>query len=240
MLFTKRWMKVAVIVIAAVIAISFIIATAATASPLSKPATSSVHVMLATAKSKFVTMLNALSVDNNPYGHAGYKRSYFKLWIDADGDGCNTRAEVLMSETSRSTTHSGTCTIKTGKWWSAYDNSIITTASKLDIDHFVPLSEAWKSGAYKWSSSRREAFANDLGYGPSLIAVSGTTNRSKGDLDPRYWLPPNHGYWCTYTATWISVKYRWYLSVDSAEKAALRALIATCGKTVNVPIPGRM
>jgi hypothetical protein len=239
MLFTKHWMKIAVIGIAAVVAILFIIATGATASPLSKTASSPVHIMQATAKSKFVTMLNALKVDNHPYSHGGYKRSYFKLWIDADGDGCNTRAEVLMSESSRSTTHSGTCTIRTGRWWSAYDNSIITTASKLDIDHFVPLSEAWKSGAYAWSSSRRQAFANDLGYGPSLIAVSARTNRAKGDLDPNYWLPPYRGYWCTYAATWIAIKYRWSLKVDSAEKVALRWLIATCGAKVNVPMPGR-
>jgi hypothetical protein len=234
MLFTKRWMKIAVIVIAAVIAISFVIATAASATPHT-----AVHVTSATAKSRFITLLNALAVDNRPSSHTGYKRSLFKLWVDADGDGCNTRAEVLMSESSRTTTHSSTCTIRTGKWWSAYDNRTITSASSLDIDHFVPLSEAWKSGAYKWSSSRRQAFANDLGYGPSLIAVSATTNRSKGDLDPANWLPSHHGYWCTYAATWISVKYRWYLSVDSTEKLKLRAMISTCGASINVPIPPR-
>ena len=239
MLFTKRWVKIAVIVVAVLIAISFIIATAATAAPLATSPASGVRVDQSSAKSRFVSMLNALTVDNRPSSHTGYKRTLFKLWVDADHDGCNTRAEVLIGESARATTHSSTCTIKTGKWWSAYDNRTITTASSLDIDHFVPLSEAWKSGAFKWSSSRRQAFANDLGYGPSLIAVSASTNRAKGDLDPANWLPPYRGFWCTYAATWVSVKYRWALTIDSAEKVKLRTLLATCGPKVNVPLPAR-
>jgi hypothetical protein len=239
MLFTKRWMKVAVIIIAAVIAISFIIATAASASPQESAPKAVIHISQATAKSRFISMLNSLKVDSRPSSHTGYKRSLFKHWIDADHDGCNTRAEVLMSESSTSTTHSSTCTIRRGKWWSAYDNRTITSASSLDIDHFVPLSEAWKSGAYNWSASRRQAFANDLKYPLSLIAVSSSTNRSKGDLDPAHWLPNFRGYTCTYAATWIAVKYRWSLTVDALEKSVLRGLIGSCGATVRVPIPAK-
>jgi hypothetical protein len=235
MLFTKHWAKIAVGVIAVVIAITFILATVASGATLTAQTSAATSGQPA---AKFVSLLNSLKLDNKPTSHGGYQRSLFKLWIDADGNGCTTRAEVLMAESSAATTHSSTCTIRTGNWWSAYDDQWITAASRLDIDHFVPLSEAWKSGAYKWTAQRREAFANDLGYAPSLIAVSASTNRAKSDMDPAEWMPPNHAYWCTYAATWVSVKYRWALTVDVVEKGKLRSILATCGK-IAIPLPSR-
>lgn len=157
-----------------------------------------------------------------------YDRDLFRHWVDADGDGCDTRAEVLIAESSTSTGRTGTCTITSGSWLSRYDGVRFTTASSLDIDHMVPLKEAWISGASSWSSSRRQDFANDLGDGRSLIAVSASTNRSKSDQDPDSWLPPSTSYRCTYVSDWIAVKYRWGLSVDSAEKSALQDVLAGC------------
>ncbi len=58
-----------------------------------------------------------------------------------------------------------------------------TDDSAIDIDHIVPLSEAWKSGASGWTTAKREQFANDLSIA-QLIAVSASSNRSKGDSDP--------------------------------------------------------
>ena len=174
-------------------------------------------------------LLAALATDNSPESHTGYNRDLFTLWIDADGDGCNTRAEVLMTESGVSTSHTGTCTISTGKWFSAYDGVWMTVASQLDIDHFVPLSEAWKSGAFRWDSNTRKSFANDLAYSASLIAVSASTNRSKGDQDPAAWMPPNSGFACTYVATWVAVKYRWSLTVDSSERSAISRVLGGCG-----------
>ena len=45
----------------------------------------------------------------------------------------------------------------------------LNSASDVDIDHVVPLAEAWRSGADSWTTDRRRAFANDLG-GPQLLA----------------------------------------------------------------------
>ncbi|WP_143688475.1 hypothetical protein [Streptomyces barkulensis] len=53
----------------------------------------------------------------------------------------------------------------------------------------VPLAGAWDSGAHSWDAQRREAFANDLDAGYALIAVTVSTNRSKGDQDPAERLP---------------------------------------------------
>ena len=42
------------------------------------------------------------------------------------------------------------------------DGATWTAASDVDIDHMVPLSEAWASGASAWTTAQRQAFANDL------------------------------------------------------------------------------
>jgi hypothetical protein len=53
----------------------------------------------------------------------------------------------------------------------------------------VPLAEAWSSGAWTWTTSRRQTYANDLG-GPEVWAVTDNVNQSKGDRDPAQWQPP--------------------------------------------------
>jgi hypothetical protein len=172
------------------------------------------------------SMLKTLPV--SPEYPSGYDRDLFKHWSDADKDCFNTRAEVLQLETSTKTSHSSTCTIKNGKWYSPYDNVTLVEAGKLDVDHVVALKEAWDSGAKKWDSRSREAFANDLGYAGSLIAVSLGSNRSKSDRDIAEWLPTNASYRCTYVAVWVSVKWRWSLTVDAAEKTAISNVLKGC------------
>lgn len=170
---------------------------------------------------------------------AGYDRDLFDHWVDADGDGCDTRDEVLVVEARTPPGITGRCTIAGGRWWSAYDDLLITSASRLDIDHLVPLAEAWRSGARSWDADTRRAFANDLDYPLSLIAVSASTNRSKGDRDPASWMPGFARYRCTYAASWIAVKWRWSLTVDGVERVALRAALAGCGVAARVPVPSR-
>lgn len=126
-----------------------------------------------------------------------------------------------------------------GKWLSRYDNKTITISSKLDIDHLVPLKEAWESGASFWSSKERTAFANDLSFAGSLIAVPASTNRAKADRDPSTWLPANVSFRCTYAVTWVQVKYRWSLSIDESEFKALRTQLATCPKSKKYPLPSK-
>jgi hypothetical protein len=171
-------------------------------------------------------MLQSLTVE--PESTATYSRTAFKHWTDANKDCFNTRAEVLKNESFKPTTNNSSCTILTGEWYSPYDNLTFTDASKLDVDHVVALKEAWDSGADKWSAKTREAFANDLKYRGSLIAVSAGSNRSKSDKDIAQWLPTNKSYHCTYVATWVSVKWRWSLSIDQAEKTAINKALQPC------------
>ncbi|GAA2064884.1 HNH endonuclease family protein [Polymorphospora rubra] len=156
----------------------------------------------------------------------GYNRDLFPHWIDANNNGCNTRYEVLIAEaTTRPSVGSG-CTLSGGRWYSYYDGVTTTTPSGFDIDHMVPLAEAWDSGARSWTNSRRQAFANDLGDARSLVAVTASSNRSKGDRDPAEWTPSRD--LCRYIGEWTAVKTRWRLTVDTAEKNALTSRAAGC------------
>ncbi|HEX6967974.1 MAG TPA: HNH endonuclease family protein [Micromonosporaceae bacterium] len=158
----------------------------------------------------------------------GYSRDLFPHWIDADGDGCNTRYEVLIAEAVTTPTVGSGCALSGGRWYSYYDAAYWTQPSDLDIDHMVPLAEAWDSGARNWTTTRRRAFANDLGDYRSLVAVTDNVNQAKGDKDPAEWMPPYGGAHCRYIAEWVAVKIRWQLTVDSAEKAALTDRANSC------------
>ena len=164
-----------------------------------------------------------------PEHTSGYNRSLFPLWIDADHDGCNTRYEVLIAEATTAPQVGSGCTLSAGRWFSKYDGVVTTDPSTFDIDHFVPLAEAWRSGAWRWNTATRTRYANDLGYGPDLVAVTAHSNRSKGDQEPQDWLPPRASFDCTYLAWWVAVKWRWHLKIDDTEKTFLTDHLRACG-----------
>lgn len=158
----------------------------------------------------------------------GYDRALFNHWVDADGDCQNARAEVLIAESLGPVTFTSAsnCTVATGQWYSYYDAQTSTLASDFDIDHMVALAEAWDSGAHSWTAAERQAYANDLGDDRSLIAVTDNSNASKSDSDPAQWLPTYEQ--CRYITTWVAVKIRWGLTVDTTEKATLTNLATGC------------
>ncbi|MFI0033643.1 HNH endonuclease family protein [Streptomyces albidoflavus] len=164
---------------------------------------------------------------------AGYGRTAFKHWTSGDNltDGCNTRQEVLLAEATIAPEVGPRCAITGGTWFSYYDEVTVDGARGLDIDHMVPLAEAWDSGASAWTAARREAYANDQGQPASLVAVTARTNRSKSDQDPAEWLPPAPGALCRYGAEWTATKLRWNLTIDEQEKTALLDIASSCADT---------
>ncbi|MGA4867174.1 HNH endonuclease family protein [Streptomyces lavendulocolor] len=204
--------------------------------PLTALSTAPAHAAAAPAPRAAVTMPLGQAIASLPRAaesRDGYTRSSFKHWVDADRDGCNTRAEVLIAEAIEPPTVGPRCALSGGVWWSMYDEQQVTAASALDVDHMVPLAEAWDSGASGWTAARRQAYANDLDAERSLIAVTAKTNRSKADQDPAEWMPPAAAQHCAYLADWTATKARWQLTVDDAERQALATAAARCpGATV--------
>lgn len=154
-----------------------------------------------------------------------YDRDLFPHWSTVEGS-CDTRETVLERDGSGVTTGDD-CYPTAGSWYSVYDGATISDPSEVHIDHIVALSEAWKSGADEWATDRREDFANDLEHA-QLIAVSASSNMSKGDADPAEWKPENENVWCHYAREWIDVKHVYDLSVDEAEKTELSAMLDRC------------
>ncbi|MFF9691389.1 HNH endonuclease family protein [Streptomyces sp. NPDC014623] len=155
----------------------------------------------------------------------GYTRSSFKHWNSGTvADGCNTRNEVLLAEATTAPAVASGCKLTGGTWLSYYDGQEVTDPGALDIDHMVPLAEAWDSGASAWTAARREAYANDQGAAASLVAVTARSNRQKSDQDPAEWLPPAPEAQCRYVGDWVATKLRWQLTADTTEMDALKVL----------------
>ncbi|MFJ9107753.1 HNH endonuclease family protein [Streptomyces sp. NPDC102283] len=156
---------------------------------------------------------------------SGYSRDKFPHWITQSG-ACNTR-EVVLKRDGTNVQQDSSCAAVSGSWYSTYDGATWSAASDVDIDHMVPLAEAWRSGASSWTTAQRQSFANDLTR-PQLIAVTDNVNQSKGDKDPAEWMPPSSSYKCTYVRAWVHVKKQYNLTVDSAEKSALQSALNGC------------
>lgn len=157
----------------------------------------------------------------------GYSRDRFPHWRST-GAGCDVRDSVLRRDGEQlGPVRLEGCNVVGGRWRSPYDGKELIDPRSVDIDHVVPLANAWRSGAASWDDDRRGSFANDLTR-PQLVAVSASANRAKGDQDPAQWKPPEQGFWCEYSQDWVAVKHHWQLTVTAAEKAALEDMMRTC------------
>ncbi|MYT70898.1 HNH endonuclease family protein [Streptomyces sp. cg28] len=206
-----------------------ILATAATAAAATltlltaaTPAQASPPTPIAASTAR--TYLSELTVKTEGSSD-GYSRDKFPHWITQSGT-CDTRETVLKRD-GKNVTTSSSCAATAGSWYSEYDGATWTASSDVDIDHVVPLSEAWKSGASGWTTAQRQSFANDLTR-PQLIAVTDNVNQSKGDKDPAKWMPPRAAYACTYLRMYVQVKHYYSLAVDSAEKSAIQSGLSGC------------
>tara|TARA_Y100001970_G_scaffold272958_1_gene370406 strand:+ start:1167 stop:2066 length:900 start_codon:yes stop_codon:yes gene_type:complete len=197
-----------------------------TSTPLSTPAqTPTVEAPLVNG---LLTQLDTLTIEPES-AIAAYDRAKFPHWDDEDGDGMNTRLEVLEREK-----------ISGVGWYSRWDGIWYEgegglSAPSFDIDHIVSLSEAWDSGASEWGPYDRDIFADDV---LNLVAVSASSNRSKGGRDVGEWLPPDPDGMCFLSIRVIQVKSKWELSVDQVEYDTLRNNVEVCGSDIpQIPTP---
>ena len=167
----------------------------------------------------------------------GYVRALFEHWRDIDGDGCDSRQQVLKRDSvTLPQVDPYSCKVIAGDWVSPYDGARWSDPTDIDIDHVVALKEAWDSGAWAWSSATKKAYANDTSDKRTLLAVTDNVNQRKSDKDPSNWTPPLKSYLCTYLGNWISVKARWGLSMDKSEWGRIKNLLnSSCAGLVIAP-----
>ena len=180
-----------------------------------------------------LAVLATLEVDAAEHG-VPYRRDHFGArWADVDRNGCDTRNDVLgrdLTDVARDPRTRG-CVVVSGTLRDPYTGSIVPfvkgdkTSTAVQIDHVVPLADAWRKGAHRWSPQTRLRFANDP---LNLIAVSEAANRAKGDKDASRYLPADDGFVCTYVTRQVAVKAAYRLSVTSDEREALRHALTSC------------
>ncbi len=166
----------------------------------------------------------------------GYSREEFPHWSDAqeygwrlpastpDPGSCDVREAALIRDGEEEVVGSG-CSVGSGRWFDPYTGNTYLQPSDIDIDHIVPLANAWRSGVASWGPAKRGRFAN---VPPDVLAVEDNANQEKGDKGPEAWKPPRKAYHCTYSKKWINVKHQWTLSVTREERSALKQMLSTC------------
>lgn len=162
------------------------------------------------------------SYDSDEYGDG---------WLDLDGDGCDTRNEILQRDLTAVVIDANGCTVLSGELDDPYTGTAISfqrgpaTSIKVQIDHVIPKALAWRSGAWSWSDEQREAFANDPA---NLLAVDGPANGSKSDRGIGEWLPADATFHCEYTALYVSLIEKYELAMPDADKVKADELIGAC------------
>jgi len=153
------------------------------------------------------------------------RKDFGNGWIDEDSDCQNARTEILMQQGAAYHITENKCAISDGIWFLPYSATVETKASKIDIDHVVPLNYAWYNGAQSWTRSRRIQFANDP---ENLLVSSRMENRSKGDSPPEEWMPANTAYWCTYTAKWDNIIQKYSIPPSPSTEEFLKIVRESC------------
>lgn len=149
------------------------------------------------------------------------RKLHFGRWInDPYDETCmNTRARVLVSSSEEEVTYRGNkrCVVATGLWKEPYAGKTVKNATEIQIDHMVPLKNAYVSGAWQWDYKTRCLYANYTGYQNHLIPSDSSQNQSKGDRAPDKYLPINESYRCQYVRDWLAVKLIWKLNMTAEE-----------------------
>ena len=171
-----------------------------------------------------------LSISTIPYNLPEYNRNDWKHWGDQDGDCQNTRHEVLIDESISPVKFKSIdkCQVASGKWYDPFTGETLTDATKLDVDHMVPLKNAHDSGGWKWDHQKKSEYANYIKYPDHLIAVTASANRQKGAKSPDQWVPTNKDHWCNYAINWVEIKAKWNLTLTKSEFESLEKMISNC------------
>jgi len=116
----------------------------------------------------------------------------------------------------------GEWTPYTGDYINKNNTKLYKNSSELQIDHTVPLKNAYISAVCNWTYDQRFVYANDRTLGHLSIMVN-YLNTEKGDNTPYKWLPLVNE--LRYISNWIAIKYRYNLKLSINEFNTLHKLL---------------
>ena len=160
-------------------------------------------------------------VPNVPYD----RREQFGPWVSPKDDNTclNIRGLVMVRDADGPVTFTADgCSVRSGAWQDPYTAKIFKMAEEIQVDHFVPLKNAYMTGGFEWDANKRCLYANYMGNNFHLLAVNASENMSKGGSTPLDYVPPNKRYVCQYLKQWLSVKAIWQLRITPPEAQAIQ------------------
>jgi hypothetical protein len=168
----------------------------------------------------------------NPYYQAPetYKRTHhYAGWIkDPSHQTCfDTRNLVLVRQSIQPISYdpNNACRVLSSSWYDPYSDEYFLKANELQIDHVVPLKNAYLAGAADWTRAKRCHYENFTDDPTHLIAVAKFENLSKGERGPESYLPLNSQFQCSYIAIWLRIKAVWHLKMALVEADAIRSFL---------------
>ena len=150
-------------------------------------------------------------------------------WRDLDGNGCNTREDVLKNNLRKYARFDG-CKVTSGTLYDYYNGKILKYDKNVDagggiqIDHIVAIGNAWISGGYEWANDAWITYINDNNV---LIPTASSTNREKSDKDITEWQPANFNFICAYMKKQVEIKNNYNLTVTAEEKVTFKNILQT-------------
>jgi len=156
----------------------------------------------------------------------------FGDWFRLTGSRCDSRIEVLRRDGGAwSNSGKGCNGTLNGSWHDLYTDRIFHSTTGLDIDHMVPLKNAYINGAWRWPKWKKREYANNLLNPFHLLAVDLSENRKKSANHPGLYMPPNKSYHCEYLKNWVGIKFRWQLKIAQDEGQSIIQQLKNCAKT---------
>lgn len=155
-----------------------------------------------------------------------YDRGEYRHWIDENGDGLNTRHELLKSMSVSAVTYNDKRSrVLRGKWFDSYSGKYYYNSKDLQIDHIVPIKYAHDRGAWRWDQDKKQFFANDV---ENLLPVFGPLNQEKSASGPSDWMPPSQAYRCQYVIRFHRIFLKYQLEYKSSEERVINRMLAQC------------
>lgn len=193
------------------------------------------------AQQKALSQLQTIPVKGRA-PKTGYSRMQFgQPWtddVDVEGghNNCDTRNDILRRDLSNVVPAAG-CIVQSGVLHDPYTGKDVQfnreegTDVLVQVDHVVPLLDAWQKGAQQWDPVKRVQFANDP---LNLLAVSGKANRNKKASDVATWLPSNKDFRCAYVTRVVNVKAKYGVWMTQEEHGTASRILTTCSSE---PLP---